>query len=71
MEALLERVGREFRPRAERMRLLVPYRDGPALALCYERGRVLARTDLPEGIRVEVEVPRRLAAQLEAYRESD
>jgi GTP-binding protein HflX len=68
---LLERIGQEFRPRAERMRLLIPYRDGPALALCYERGRVLARADLPEGIRVEVEVPRRLAGQLEDYRETD
>jgi GTP-binding protein HflX len=68
---LLERIGQEFRPRAERMRLLIPYRDGPALALCYERGRVLARADLPEGIRVEVEVPRRLAGQLEGYRETD
>jgi GTPase len=68
---LLERIGQEFRPRAERMRLLIPYRDGPALALCYERGRVLARADLPEGIRVEVEVPRRLASQLEDYRETD
>jgi GTP-binding protein HflX len=71
VDALLERIGQQFRPRAERMRLLIPYRDGPALALCYERGRVLDRADLPEGIRVEVEVPRRLAGQLEAYRESD
>jgi GTPase len=71
VESLLERIGQEFRPRAERMRLLIPYRDGPALALCYERGRVLARADLPEGIRVEVEVPRRLAGQLEGYRETD
>jgi len=71
VDALLERISQQFRPRAERMRLLIPYRDGPALALCYERGRVLDRTDLPEGIRVEVEVPRRLAGQLEAYRESD
>jgi GTPase len=68
---LLERIGQEFRPRAERMRLLIPYRDGPALALCYERGRVLARADLPEGIRVDVEVPRRLVGQLEDYRETD
>ena len=70
MDALLERIGQQFRPRAERMRLLIPYRDGPALALCYERGRVLDRADDPEGIRVEVEVPRRLAGQLEGYRES-
>jgi GTP-binding protein HflX len=71
VDALLERIGNHFRPRAERLRLLIPYRDGPALALCYERGRVLSRADLPEGIRVEVEVPRRLVGPLEAYRESD
>jgi len=70
-EALLERIGQHFRPRTERLRLLIPYRDGPALALCYERGRVLSRADLPEGIRVEVEVPRRLAGQLETYRRDD
>jgi hypothetical protein len=50
------------------MRLLIPYRDGPALALCYDRGRVIERADLAEGIRVEVEVPRRLATQLAPYR---
>jgi GTPase len=71
VEALLERIDRQFRPRAERMRLLIPYRDGPALALCYERGRVLDRADLPEGIRVDVEVPRRVAGQLEAYRRTE
>ena len=71
VEALLARIGQHFRPRTEQLRLLIPYRDGPALALCYERGRVIARADLPEGIRVEVEVPRRLAGQLEAYRRDD
>ena len=71
VERLLERIGQHFRPRTERLRLLIPYRDGPALALCYERGRVVERADLPEGIRVEVEVPRRLAGQLDAYRRDD
>jgi len=68
MDTLLERIDQAFRPRVERMRLLIPYRDGPALALCYDRGRVIKRADLPEGIRVEVEVPRRLATQLAPYR---
>ena len=68
VNTLLERIDLIFRPRVERMRLLIPYRDGPALALCYDRGRVLERADLPEGIRVEVEVPRRLANQLAPYR---
>ena len=68
VNTLLERIDLTFRPRVERMRLIIPYRDGPALALCYDRGRVLERADLPEGIRVEVEVPRRLATQLAPYR---
>jgi GTP-binding protein HflX len=68
VNTLLERIDLIFRPRVERMRLIIPYRDGPALALCYDRGRVLERADLPEGIRVEVEVPRRLATQLAPYR---
>ena len=42
--------------------------DIAALAACYERGRVLARRDEPEGIRVEVEMPRRLMASFEGYR---
>ena len=40
----------------------------PALAACYDKGRVLSRHDEAEGIRVEVELPRRLVASLEAYR---
>ena len=51
-----------------RLTLRIPYADGPALAACYERGRVLSRQDEPEGIRVEVEMPRRLMASFEGYR---
>jgi GTP-binding protein HflX len=65
---LLARIDEALRPRVERIALFIPYRDGPALALCYERGRVLERHDEPEGIRLRVEVPRRLVPQLEAYR---
>jgi 50S ribosomal subunit-associated GTPase HflX len=51
-----------------RLTLRIPYADGPALAACYERGRVLARHDEPEGIRLEVELPRRALASVEEYR---
>jgi GTP-binding protein HflX len=68
IEGLLARIDDALRPRVERVALFIPYRDGPALALCYEKGRVLERRDEPEGIRLQVDVPRRLIAQLEAYR---
>jgi GTP-binding protein HflX len=65
---LLARIDAEFRHRVERLTLFIPYRDGPALALCYEKGRVLTRVDEAEGIRLEAELPRRLLGQLDAYR---
>jgi GTPase len=68
IDGLLTRIDEALRPRTERVTLFIPYRDGPTLALCYDKGRVLQRRDEPEGIRVEAEVPRRLVSQLEAYR---
>src|SRR5437870_2521579 len=47
--------------------LSVPHADGPALALCYERGRVLARADGPDAVRLEVQLPRALRARLAPY----
>ena len=70
MEALLDRIERALRPGVERIRLRIPYRDGTALAQCYERGRVLSRTDGVDGIDVEVELPRRLLRALEPYRQA-
>ncbi len=69
MDALLERVHAALRPRAERLTLRIPYGNGPALALCYDRGRVLERADGPDGIRLTVELPRRLAAAVDEFRE--
>jgi GTPase len=70
IDGLLDRIDAAFRPRVERATFFIPYRDGPALALCY-KGRVLSRADEPEGIRVEVELPRRLVSQLDSYRLSE
>ncbi len=69
IEALLARVDEALRPGVERAALKIPYADGPALALCYERGRVLSRADEADGIRLEVELPRRLLSPLRAYRD--
>jgi GTPase len=68
VDALLDRVEAALRPRVERVRLHIPYRDGTALAHCYERGRVLARFDDADGIHIEVELPHRLLALVELYR---
>jgi GTP-binding protein HflX len=68
IEALLDRIDRALRPGVERAEIVIPYSDGPTLAMCYERGRVLARSDEPDGIHLEVELPRRLVSGLAPYR---
>ena len=68
VEALLDRIEGALRPGVERVTLIIPYRDGTALARCYERGRVLARSDDADGIHLEVELSPRLLAGVEAYR---
>ena len=70
IELLLARIDEALRPGVERAILRIPYGDGPAVALCYERGRVLGRSDEADGIRLEVELPRRLLAPLAAYRDT-
>ena len=47
--------------------LHIPHGDGAALALCYERGRVVTRTDRPEHVALEVELPGPVLASLRAY----
>jgi GTP-binding protein HflX len=70
VEALLDRIELALSPGVERVRLRIPYRDGTALAHCYERGRVLARSDDADGTHLEVELPPRLLAFVEAYRQT-
>jgi GTPase len=71
MDALLDRIERALRPGVERVRLRIPYREGTALAQCYERGRVLSRSDEVDGIVLEVELPRRLLGPLKPYQLTD
>jgi GTPase len=68
VKALLDRIEGALRPGVERVTLIIPYRDGTALAHCYERGRVLARSDDADGIHLDVELPPRLLAFVEPYR---
>jgi GTPase len=70
MDALLDRIERALRPGVERVTLRIPYRDGTAIAQCYERGRVLSRSDDVDGILLEVELPPRLLGPLEPYRQA-
>jgi GTPase len=51
--------------------LRIPHTDGTALALCYERGRVLARADEPDAVRLEVELPLRFRGHVASYRVDD
>ena len=69
VDRLLDRIAQTLGPRVERVTLRIPYRDGTALAHCYGRGRVLARSDDADGIRLEVELAPRLLGPVEAYRQ--
>jgi GTP-binding protein HflX len=55
-------------PAAGVVTLRIPHGDGAALALCYERGRVLSRADDPDHVTLEVELPGPVQATLAAYR---
>ena len=68
-QRLYARIDEALRPGVERASLCIPHGDGPAVALCYERGRVLSRSDEADGIHLEVELPRRLLSPLAAYRQ--
>ncbi|MBI4246320.1 MAG: GTPase HflX, partial [Candidatus Rokubacteria bacterium] len=57
LEGLRAAVEAGLRAGRATVRLRIPHGDGTALALCYERGRVLARADEGEHVEVEVELP--------------
>ena len=70
MPELLSPIEGLIRPLAPLVRLRIPYANGGALALCYARGRVLARSDEPSGVRLDVELPPHLITAVAAYRVS-
>jgi GTPase len=55
-------------PVGEPVTLLIPHSDGTALALCYDRGRVLTRADEAAHVRLRLELPRDVVAGLAPYR---
>jgi len=67
IETLLDAIEKAL-PTAGAVTLRIPHGDGAALALCYERGRVLARTDEPAHVLLEVELPLGALAAVEGYR---
>jgi GTP-binding protein HflX len=67
VEALLDAIEKVL-PTSGAVTLRIPHGDGAALALCYERGRVVARADEPGYVTLEVELPRPALAAVAAYR---
>jgi GTP-binding protein HflX len=67
MNDLLARIHVATRHLVSRLSLTIPYGDGGALSLCYERGRVLHREDRGEGIFLEVELPLSQIGAVSAY----
>jgi GTP-binding protein HflX len=53
------------------VRLRIPHRDGAALALCYEHGRVLSRADDDGHAILEAELPPSILSSLSAYAQAD
>ena len=67
VEALLDAIEKAL-PVSGAVTLRIPHGDGAALALCYERGRVLSRADAAGHVTLEVELPGPALAAVAAYR---
>ncbi len=65
---LLAAIEGALRPGVGYVTLQIPYADGPALALCYRKGRVLRREDGEAGVLLDVALPRPLLSRVSAYR---
>jgi GTPase len=68
---LLVRLDDTLRATRSACRLRVPYERGGILSRVYARGRVLGREDRPDGIWLDVEVPRALEGLVRPFRVSD
>jgi GTP-binding protein HflX len=66
LEALRDAIDEALRLHTAVLR--IPHADGGALALCYARGRVLARSEEDGYVRLEVELPPAALGRLAAYR---
>jgi GTP-binding protein HflX len=67
LEALRERVGREFDRTLRDVELLVPYAAGGTLSELHDLAGDLERTDTPEGVRIQARVPAVVAERFGRY----
>jgi GTP-binding protein HflX len=67
LDRLRAAIAAALRAAAGPVTLRIPHGDGAPLALCYERGRVLARADRGDHVEVEVELPPPLRGVLASY----
>jgi GTP-binding protein HflX len=67
IDALLSAIERALPP-AGKTTLRIPHGEGAPLALCYQRGRVLARRDTPGHVELDVDLPLELLGALGRYR---
>jgi GTP-binding protein HflX len=70
IDALLAAIERALPPVGS-LTLRIPHGEGAPLALCYERGRVLARRDTPGHVELDVDLPVGLLRALARYRVTD
>jgi GTPase len=68
IDTLLARIGDALGATRSTCRLRLPYERGGILSRVYARGRVLGREDRPDGIWLDVEVPRALEGLVRPYR---
>jgi GTP-binding protein HflX len=66
-DALLRAIERALPP-VGNLTLRIPHGEGALLTLCYERGRVLARRDMPGFVELDVDLPVGLLGALGRYR---
>jgi len=67
IDQLLAAIERSLPPVGS-LTLRIPHGEGASLALCYERGRVLARRDMPGHVELDVDLPVGLLGSLGRYR---
>ena len=67
IDRLLAAIERALPP-VGNLTLRIPHGEGASLALCYERGRVLARRDLPGHVELDVDLPIGLLGAVARFR---
>ncbi|MBI3827723.1 MAG: GTPase HflX [Candidatus Rokubacteria bacterium] len=67
LDRLRAAVEATLRPGARAITLCIPHGEGAALALAYDRGRVLGRQDEPDHVRLEIELPGAVLGALRSF----